>query len=238
MLIIPAIDIKDGLVVRLVQGRRDKKVYSRDPLQTARNWLKAGAKFLHVVDLDGAMLGRSDNLALIEQIPAAVNIPVEIGGGLRTKEAIARMLAAGFSRVVLGTRAAEDINFLKKAFKEFKDKIIVSVDARDGRVVTCGWRSSGSKKGLAEFVQILQEIGFTQIIYTDTLKDGTLKGPNLEAIKNLLKSGMEVIASGGISSLEDIRKLKKLEKEGLVGVIVGKALYEARFTLPEALKFT
>jgi phosphoribosylformimino-5-aminoimidazole carboxamide ribotide isomerase len=235
MLIIPAIDIMKGRVVRLVQGRRDEKVYSRDPLKTAQHWQRQGAEFLHIVDLDGAMRGKSDNLGLIKKIPAAVNIPAEIGGGIRTQDAIARMLDAGFCRVVLGTRAVEDPDFLKKAFKRFQEKVIVSVDAKGGRVMTAGWRSS-SKVDAGDFARRLKEIGFSEIIYTDTLKDGTLKGPNVRAIKDLLKSRMQIIASGGISALADIRKLKSLEKNGLSGVIIGKALYEGKFTLSAALK--
>lgn len=236
MLIIPAVDIKDGVVVRLVQGRRDQKVYSRDPLKTARHWVNQGARFMHLVDLDGAICGKSANLSTLKKIARSVNIPLEIGGGVRTIERIKELLDCGFSRVVLGTKAAEDPVFLKKAFQRFKDKIIVSVDTEAGRVAVRGWQGRRARISLPKLLAILKETGFKELIYTDILKDGTLKGPNIKAIKALLKSGMKVIASGGVSSLEDIRKLKNLKSKGLTGVIIGKALYEGRFTLAQALK--
>jgi len=232
----PAIDIKKGAVVRLVQGRYAEKVYSRDPIKTAKHWVKQGAQFLHIVDLDAAINSRSDNFSLIKHIPRAVDIPVEIGGGIRTEKAISQLLDAGFSRVVLGTKAVEDKNFLKKARRKFEDRIIVSIDAREGKVMIKGWRAAHAGVSVVEFIDSLKAMGFKEIIYTDTLKDGTLKGPNIKAIKSLLKSGLGIIASGGISSLEDIRRLKALKKYGLTGVIVGKALYEGKFTLPQALK--
>ncbi len=236
MLIIPAIDIMGGNVVRLVQGRYQEKVYSRDPIKTAKHWARQGACFLHVVDLDAAISAKSDNLMLIKQIPKAVDMPVEIGGGIRTIRAISELLDAGFARVVLGTKAVEDRKFLKDAFKKFKERVIVSIDAEEGRILTKGWRRSQKGLGVLEFINILKEVGFREIIYTDTLKDGTLKGPNIKVVKGLLKTGMKIISSGGVSSLEDLRKLKPLQKHGLTGVIVGKALYEGKFTLTQALK--
>jgi phosphoribosylformimino-5-aminoimidazole carboxamide ribotide isomerase len=148
------------------------------------------------------------------------------------------LINCGLWRVVLGTKAVEDENFLKKAFKAFKDKIIISVDAKDGSVFTKGWQRK-TKLGIIEFVEILKDTGFKQIIYTDISKDGTLKGPNIKETKSLLKkTGIKIIASGGVSSLEDVYKFKLLEKQGLVGIIVGKALYEGRFTLTQALRWT
>ncbi len=237
MLIIPAIDIKDGCVVRFVQGRLDKKVYSCDPVKTARHWVKQGARLIHVVDLDGAFSGTPKNLDTAKQITKAVDVPVQFGGGIRNAAMIEKLLDFGIWRIILGTKAAEDREFLKKAFKKFKDRIIVSVDAKADRVLTKGWKSSYGKTGILKFARSLKDIGFKQAIYTDVLKDGTLKGPNIKGIKNLLKgTGLRVIASGGISSLSDIQRLKLLEKKGLVGVIVGKSLYEGRFTLAEAIK--
>lgn len=239
MLIIPAIDIKDGCVVRFYQGRLDKKIYSRDPVKTARHWARQGAKLLHIVDLDGASSGAPKNLEIVKQIVRAIDVPIQFGGGVRTTGTIKKLLSLGLYRVVLGTRAAEDQGFLKKAFKAFKNKIIVSIDAKSDNVLTRGWqKSSGTKKTLA-FAQDLKGVGFKEIIYTDILKDGSLKGPNIKSIKSLLKeAGISLIASGGVSSLGDISKLKLLEKQGLTGVIVGKALYEGKFTLPQALKLS
>jgi len=237
MLIIPAIDIKDGCVIRFVQGKRNKKVYSRNPLKVAKHWVKTGAKLLHIVDLDGAFSGSPKNLDIVKEIVKSINVPVQFGGGARNIETIRRLLKEGVQRVVLGTKATEDKAFLKKAFKEFKDKIIVSIDAKANSVLTRGWKSSYKRMDLLAFACILKDMGFKQLIYTDILKDGTLSGPNIKGIKSLLKeTGLKLIASGGISNLDDIYRLKKLEREGLVGVIIGKALYEGKFTLPQALK--
>jgi phosphoribosylformimino-5-aminoimidazole carboxamide ribotide isomerase len=239
MLIIPAIDIKDGCVVRFTQGKVDKKVYSRDPVKTAKHWQKQGAKFIHIVDLDGAISGKPKNLHLVRQIIKAVDIPIQFGGGIRNMQNLTTLLDYGAKRVVLGTKAAEDRVFLKKAFKKFKDKIIVSIDAKANRVLTKGWRSSYRNTDVIRLGHYLKDTGFKQVIYTDVLRDGTLKGPNIKAIKNLIKeTGLSVIASGGISSLDDICRLKTLQKKGVVGVIIGKALYEGKFTLSEALKLS
>ncbi len=239
MLIIPAIDLKDGCVVRFVQGKFDKKVYSRDPLKTAKHWIKAGAKFLHIVDLDGALSGKPKNLNIVKAIVENVDVPIEFGGGVRNTEIIRELLDLGVKRVVLGTKAISDTTFLKKAFSKFKDKIIVSLDARDDLLSIQGWKSSYKKTDVIKFTKMLKEIGFKQLIYTDVLKDGTLSGPNIKAIKKLLKeTGLKLIASGGISSLDNIRRLKILEKHGVAGVIIGKALYEGRFTLSEAIKLS
>jgi len=237
MLIIPAIDIKDGCVVRFVQGRLDKKIYSHDPVKTARHWAKQGAKLIHVVDLDGAFSGKPKNLDMARQIVRSVGVPVQFGGGIRNLRMIETLLDYGIWRIILGTKAAQDRGFLRKAFKKFKDKIIVSIDTKADRILTKGWKSSCRNADILKFAHSLEAIGFKQVIYTDVLKDGTLKGPNIKGIKNLLKeTHLSVIASGGISSLSDIRRLKLLEKKGLAGVIIGKAIYEGRFTLSEALK--
>lgn len=237
MLIIPAIDLKDGCVVRFVQGKLDKKIYSRNPLKTAKHWVKQGAELLHIVDLDGANSGLPKNLDIVKDIAKDVDIPIQFGGGVRKTEMIKTLLNYGIQRIVLGTRAVQDKDFLKKAFDKFKDKIIVSVDAKDNRILTHGWQSSYVKTDVLKFSNLLKNMGFKQLIYTDILRDGTLKGPSIKYIKKLLKeTGMKVIVSGGISSLDDIYRLKLLEKQGLEGVIVGKALYEGRFTLSQALK--
>ncbi|MDD4899470.1 MAG: 1-(5-phosphoribosyl)-5-[(5-phosphoribosylamino)methylideneamino]imidazole-4-carboxamide isomerase [Candidatus Omnitrophica bacterium] len=239
MLIIPAIDLQDGAVVRFVQGKLDKKIYSRDPLKTAKHWVRQGAAMLHVVDLDGAFSGGPKNLAIVKEIIKSINIPVEFGGGVRNMELIKELVSVGVGRVILGTKAIEDNSFLKKAFAKFKEKIIISIDSKDDNLLVKGWQSTHKGLGVVEFVQQLKEIGFEEIIYTDITKDGTLVGPNIKGIKNLLKqTGMKIIASGGISSLADLAKLKLMEKQGVTGIIIGKALYEGKFTLKEALKYS
>jgi len=237
MLIIPAIDLRGGKVVRLFQGRFDReKIYSSDPVKAAKHWAKQGAKFLHIVDLDGASGGSPKNLDALKKIIAQVGIPLEFGGGVRSMETISALLGLGVQRVVLGTRAANDEQFLKKAFKKFADKIIVSIDAKADKVLTQGWKNSTSKEVL-DFAGELKGIGFKQVIYTDISRDGALSGPNILGIKELIrKTGLNVIASGGVSDLKDLIKLKGLQKKGVSGVIVGKALYEGKFTLAEALK--
>lgn len=238
MLIIPAIDLKDGYVVRYVQGRIDKKIYSSDPLKTARHWVKNGAEMLHLVDLDGAFSGVQKNLDIVKEIASKIKVPLEFGGGVRKMDTVRMLLGFGVQRVVLGTRAAEDKTFLKRVIEKFKSKVIVSIDAREKAVLTKGWRQSFKGIDALGFALLLKKIGFKQCIYTDITKDGTLLGPNIKGIKDLLSgSGLKIIASGGVASLDDIRRLKKLEKFGVTGVIIGKALYEGRFTLTEALKF-
>ncbi|MFA5356988.1 MAG: 1-(5-phosphoribosyl)-5-[(5-phosphoribosylamino)methylideneamino]imidazole-4-carboxamide isomerase [Candidatus Omnitrophota bacterium] len=239
MLIIPAIDLKDGCVVRFVQGRTNMRVYSRDPVRTAKHWAKQGAKMIHVVDLDGAFTGKPKNLSALKEIIKAVKVPVNFGGGARNMKIIEEVLGFGARRVILGTKAVEDLSFLKKVFKKFKEKIIVSIDTKEGRVLTKGWKASGKGTDILKFARAIKETGFKEVIYTDILKDGTLKGPNIQGAKSLLKeTGLKVIASGGVSSLDDIRRLGALKNKGLTGVIVGKALYEGRFTLKEALKLS
>lgn len=237
MLIIPAIDIQDGKVVRFVQGIMDKKVYSQDPVKTAAHWVRQGAQLLHIVDLDGAMRGELKNLNIVKDIVNKQDIPVQFGGGVRKIATIKELLDCGVFRVVIGTKAVEDKNFLKNALKKFKEKIIVSIDTRDSHLLIKGWKVKSRVSDVLGFAKNLKEMGFKKLIYTDTSKDGTLKGPDIRGIKKLLKeTGIKIIASGGISSLEDLHRLKILEKDGLVGIIVGKALYEGRFTLPQALK--
>jgi len=237
MLIIPAIDLRGGKVVRLFQGKFDReKVYSSDPVKVAKHWAKQGAKFLHIVDLDGASSGGLKNLEALKKILEEVSLPLEFGGGVRSMETISKLLGLGVQRVILGTRAANDPQFLKKAFKKFGEKIIVSIDAKGAKVLTQGWNKSASKT-ILDFAGQLKDLGFKQVIYTDISRDGAMAGPNIAGIKELIrKSGLDVIASGGVSGLKDLIKLKSLQKKGVSGVIVGKALYEGKFTLAEALK--
>jgi len=237
MLIIPAIDLKDGCVVRYVQGVKDKKVYSRDPVKTAKHWVSQGAKYLHLVDLDGAFTGEPKNIDIVKSIVKNVTVPVEFGGGVRKFDTIKALLDAGTARVILGTKAVSEESFLKKVYKAFKDKIIVGIDTKNGAVMTEGWKSQGKGKDIFSFAEELKKIGFKEVIYTDTLKDGTLSGPNIKGAKEFLKkTGLKIVVSGGISSLDDIYKVSKLEKSGVTGIIIGKALYEGRFTLSQAIK--
>lgn len=235
--IIPAIDLKEGKVVRLVQGRFEKKVYSNDPVKVAKHWQKLGAKMLHVVDLDGAMSGEQSNRDIAIKIAQEVKIPVEFGGGVRSMDAIEKLLTGGIDRVIVSTKALEDEHFLKNALKRFPGKVVVSIDEQAGKIFMKGWKSAAAKIDTMDFIAKIKSAGINEIVYTDISRDGTMKGPNVLAIKKILKScGIHVIASGGIGTLEDIGKLKLLEKMGLTGIIVGKALYEGRFTLTEALK--
>lgn len=235
MLAIPSIDLKSGCVVRLTKGRYFEKIYSKDPLSIAEKWRKEGAKLLHIVDLDGALSGELKNLDILREILRKINIKVQFGGGIRDIGEIEELLNLGVKRVIIGTRAAEDEDFLRRVVKRFRKKIIVSVDEREGRVAVKGWKETLSYNCL-KFIKNLENLGLHTIIYTDTLRDGTLKGPNIKKIKGILENvNIPLIVSGGISSLEDIRSLKELEDEGLEGVIIGKALYEERFSLREAM---
>ena len=237
ILIIPAIDLKEGKVVRLVQGKYEKKVYSNDPVKVAKHWQKLGAKMLHVVDLDGAMTGKPANIDIAIKIAQEVKVPVEFGGGVRSEAIIEKLIKAGVARVIISTKALEDENFLKKAVKKYADKLIVSIDEQNGSVYIKGWKNAAKKMSIDALIEKLRGAGIKEIIYTDISRDGTLKGPNVAGVKKILKaSRMRVIASGGIASVLDIDRLKILEKSGLKGIIVGKALYEGRFTLGQALK--
>lgn len=237
MLIIPALDLRNGKVVRLFQGNfKQEKIYSSDPVKVAKHWARQGAKLLHIVDLDGASSGSPKNLKVLKEIISQVGLGIEFGGGVRSMATISELLDLGVERVILGTKAASDAEFLKKAWKRFGEKIIVSVDAKSDKVLTQGWNQSAAKTTFA-FAKELKKIGFKQLIYTDISKDGTLSGPNILGIKKLLKeTGLNVVASGGVGDLKDLANLIKLKKQGVVGVIIGKALYEGKFTLTQALK--
>lgn len=237
MLIIPAIDLKDQKVVRYTKGRLNKKVYSDDPVSTALEWQRQGARFLHLVDLDGAMTGRQKNIRVIRDIIKAIKIPVEVGGGIRGLEAARKTLDRGAKRVILGTRAIEDPDFLKKAITRFgRDKIILGLDTRGEKIGLQGWKKS-SKISFPAFLGNLEQTGLKTVIYTDISRDGTLRGIDLRNVNKILKaSPFRTIISGGVSSLADIKKLRRLKNPNLEGVIIGKALYENRFTLKEAIE--
>ena len=236
MIIFPAIDMRQGRCVRLLQGRADQQtVYFEDPVAVALRWEAEGAAWLHLVDLDGAMSEGSGNRAIAKRIFAAVRIPVQFGGGLRAMEDLEEILEAGAARVVVGTAAVQHPEFLAEALQRFGERIVVGIDARDSRVATHGWNQAGSLEAVA-FAQTLARSGVQRVVYTDISKDGMLVGPNLEATKRLAAdSQLKVVASGGVASLDDLRALRALEDVGIEGAIVGKALYERRFTLQEAI---
>lgn len=237
MIIFPALDLRHGKCVRLLQGRTtDETVYSEDPVAVARMWEAEGASWLHLVDLDGAMSSGTENRALAKRIIKALGIPVQFGGGVRTMADFREMLEAGAGRVILGTAAIENSELLSEALILYRERIVVGLDAKEGWLVTRGWNQVERLEALA-FAQALAKKGVLRAVYTDTLKDGMLAGPNLAATRLIAEgSGLKVIASGGVSSLEDLRSLKQLEPYGVEGVIVGKALYEKRFSLEEALE--
>ena len=238
MIVIPAIDLKDGQVVRLYKGRFDEvTVYPLNPVETARDWQSKGAQILHVVDLDGARTGIIQNMAVIKSIVAGVGLPVQVGGGIRDEATVKNMFDAGVSRVILGTKAIEDRTFLAKVLVQWKEKIIVSIDCSDGFVAQRGWADASNVRG-TDLAQELQGMGLKTIIYTDIARDGTLRGPNFDGIREMLKiTAMNVIASGGVSSVADIHECVSLEQhfKNLVGIITGKAIYEGKLDFKEAV---
>ena len=234
MIIFPAIDLRGGKCVRLIQGDFDKEtIYSDDPRAMALKWQAAGAKFLHVVDLDGAKAGSPQNIDAIKKILDAINIPIEVGGGIRTLDDVEKILSLGVRRVILGSVAVENISLVEDAVKKFGDKIVVGIDARGGIVAVHGWEKSGNVT-VETLAKKIVAAGVKTIIYTDISKDGMLSGVNAEIFVKLAKfSGAEVIASGGVKSIEDIRALKAAE---VAGVIVGKAIYTGALDLKSAIE--
>jgi phosphoribosylformimino-5-aminoimidazole carboxamide ribotide isomerase len=237
MLIIPAIDLKNGRCVRLVQGELDKEtVYFENPLDAAKHWLAAGANFIHIVDLNGAVEGRPVHTKEVAAISKLPGLAVELGGGLRSVEAVEAALDLGVARVVIGTAAYDDAAFLRALCKRFPGKILVGIDARQGKVAVKGWLETTSMDAV-ELAQRCEGDGAGGIIYTDINRDGTRQGVNLaETLKIARAVKLPIIASGGVSTLDDIRQLVPLEKDGVEGVIVGRALYAGAFTLPEAVE--
>ncbi|OGW75466.1 MAG: 1-(5-phosphoribosyl)-5-[(5-phosphoribosylamino)methylideneamino]imidazole-4-carboxamide isomerase [Omnitrophica bacterium RBG_13_46_9] len=236
MNIIPAIDIMDKKVVRLEQGEFDKeKVYSENPILVAQKWKKLGAELIHIVDLDGARLGKPVNMDVVREVARNVEIDIELGGGLRSEEDIENAFKTGVRFVVIGTSAVEDLPFCKFLAEKYKDRVIFAVDVKKGKIAVRGWKVDSGVE-VAEYLNRLEGIGAKKIIYTDISRDGMMAGPNLERLKAILKStSSEVTASGGITNLEDVKVLKELEKDGLCGIIIGKALYEGKLDLREAL---
>ncbi len=237
MIIFPAIDIRGGKCVRLLKGDFNQEtVFSDSPADMARKWQAQGAEYLHLVDLDGALAGSSQNLNAIEEILQAVDIPTELGGGIRSMEQIDKLLSMGITRVILGSVAVKNPDLVREACTKYGERIVVGIDAKDGIVAVEGWGKSGNI-GVVELAQKMKEAGVKTIIYTDISRDGTLSGVNLEAtIKLAQESGVKIVASGGVKSLEDIKALKKQEAVGIEGVIAGKSIYMGTLDLAAAIK--
>ena len=235
MIVLPAIDIKDNKCVRLCQGDFDKKkIYSSDPLKMALKWQEEGAKYLHLVDLDGARDETFINRKSIEKIAQRLDIPIQIGGGIRNEEKVKNLLDLGVDRVILGTAAVENIELLERLLSIYgEDKIVVSIDAKNGRVATHGWKIISEINSL-DLCKKLQSIGIKTIVYTDISKDGMLQGPNFDIYEELIvQTKLDIIASGGISFMEDVMKLNKMN---MYGAIIGKAFYDNLLVFREVIQ--
>jgi phosphoribosylformimino-5-aminoimidazole carboxamide ribotide isomerase len=238
MKIIPAIDIQNGNCVRLKQGDFTKEtIFHSSPIDIAQKWVDEGAERLHIVDLDGARLGSPINMAVISKIcDKFPSIPVQIGGGIRDLETAEKYLSAGASFIIVGTKAVEDPNFIKILCSKFPKKVIVGIDAKNGEVATEGWLSISDKNAI-DFAKIFENLGVAEIVYTDIEKDGMMKGLNIKATLDLAKNvKIPIIASGGVSCIEDIYKIGAYTKSGISGIIIGRALYEKKFNIEEAKK--
>lgn len=236
MRIYPAIDIRGGKAVRLYKGDFAQETVFGEPAEMAKKWEAAGGEFLHLVDLDGARAGKSMNLDVVKEIIAAVNIPVELGGGIRTMENIDEVLATGVQRVILGSVAAKNPALVKEACAKYGDRVVVGIDAKDGIVAVDGWEVSGDVE-VTVLAKEMAKAGVKTIIYTDISRDGTLEGVNVEATAQLAReSGIKIVASGGVKSIDDVKALLPYEKEGIEGVIVGKSIYMGTLDLTEAVK--
>ena len=236
MEIFPAIDLKNGRCVRLYQGQfQQETVMNENPVAQALLFEQLGARVLHIVDLDGAVAGRSENLSVIEDICKAVRIPVQVGGGIRSIAAIETLLATGVMKVILGTAALYDRSFVEEAVRLYGDKIIVGIDAKNGYVATRGWLDV-SETSYVQLAKEMEKVGVQTLIFTDISRDGTLAGPNFEQLQKLQDEvSLQIVASGGVSSLADVEKLQDMN---LYGVIIGKALYDKKVILEEALQVT
>jgi phosphoribosylformimino-5-aminoimidazole carboxamide ribotide isomerase len=235
MIIFPAIDIKGGRCVRLLQGRaEDETVYGTDPVEMARKWEQQGAEWLHVVDLDGAFDGHSPNEEILEDLAKSVSIPIQLGGGIRSMDKIQRLLDEyGIQRVILGTAAVENTALLKQAVERYGNRIIAGIDASKGKAAIKGWVEKTDISAV-ELGRKMKEIGIDTVVYTDIAKDGMMKGPNLKETKDMIEqTGLNIIASGGITCLLDLQQAKQI---GAYGAIIGKALYTGAIELPHALE--
>ena len=237
MILFPAIDIRGGNCVRLTEGRFDQEtVYGHNPAAMAQRWQEAGAEYLHVVDLDGALAGKPANLPAIEEILKTVKLPVQLGGGIRNLQTVELLLTKGVRRVILGSVAVRQPELVKEACRLFGDAIVVGIDAKDGIAAVEGWGVSGGMEA-TELAKRMAAAGVARIIYTDISRDGTLSGVNAEATARLAEAaGIPVIASGGVKDLTDIREVGRVASRGVEGVIIGKALYTGSLDLAEALQ--
>lgn len=234
MLVVPAIDLRQGRAVRLKQGRPEDQTLYGDPLEIARRFQEQGAKLIHLVDLDAA-LGSGENIGIAAQIFKALSIPVQFGGGLRSMARLDEIFSLGAARAVLGTTAIENPQLLDAARQRYGDKIVVSIDARRGKVALRGWRES-SALTVIELAGRLKGAGLVRVIYTDIERDGMMLGPDIEGALALARLGLKVLVSGGISNLEQLQELRRYGQEGIEGAIVGKALYEGKIDLARALR--
>ena len=234
MILLPAVDILDGKAVRLAQGSFDERtVYDEDPLEAALRWVNEGARALHVVDLDGARSGAPVNLEHVARIARQAGVPVQAGGGLRTVEAVEQLVQAGVGRIVIGTAAYRDLELLDEAIARIGDRLVVSVDARAGRLAAAGWLEQ-TELPIDAVIERLTARGVRRFVYSSIDRDGMMSGPDIAGIRRVAETVKGTFAySGGVSSLEDLRALKQLRQVNLAGVIVGKALYERRFTVGE-----
>ncbi len=234
MLILPAIDLKEGRCVRLVRGEADQEtVYAADPINVALRWREQGAEYLHVVDLDGAFEGEPRHFGVIAQIVRESGLPVEVGGGIRTRDTVERYLNAGVDRVIIGTRALESPEWLARLCDDFPGRVAAGVDARSGKVAVRGWVEDSHVEAL-DLAERLAEMGLAAVVFTDISRDGTLEGPAVESTRTFAAAvGRPVIASGGVGGIDDVRRLVQLP---LAGIIVGKALYAKAVSLPEAIR--
>ncbi|MCX7060255.1 MAG: 1-(5-phosphoribosyl)-5-[(5-phosphoribosylamino)methylideneamino]imidazole-4-carboxamide isomerase [Nevskia sp.] len=238
MLLIPAIDLKNGQCVRLRQGRMDDvTVFSNDPAEVAQRWVDEGASRIHVVDLDGALKGSPVNLKVIERIAKVCgSVPVQAGGGVRDEDTVQAYLNAGVSYIIIGTKAVNAPHFLRDLCLEYPRHIIVGIDAKDGRVAVDGW-SKLSAHGVVEMAKQCEHDGVEAIVYTDIGRDGMMNGFNVEATRNLARSvKTDIIASGGVSTIEDLHLLKSIEEDGVIGAVIGRALYEGGLQFKDCLK--
>jgi phosphoribosylformimino-5-aminoimidazole carboxamide ribotide isomerase len=237
LIVIPALDLKEGRCVRLSQGRMDlESVYSENPVQMAKHWESKGAERLHVVDLNGAVTGKPFHKSLIKEITKSIHIPVEVGGGIRDLETIESYLSSGVEWVILGTVAFQNRPLIEKACQHFPGKVILSIDAKEGRVAIRGWEEVVSTEAI-DLARQFEGMRLSAVIFTDVERDGMSTGLNSEMTRALAQStSIPVIASGGVSQIEDIEHLMTLESDGVIGVIVGRALYTGRLDLEEAIR--
>jgi len=237
MLIIPAVDIKDGKCVRLEQGAMEREtIFSAHPEQMAVQWEMKGARKLHIVDLDGAVSGRPVNKKIIQRIAESISIPVELGGGIRSLDAIEEYISLGVADVIIGSAAYKDPDLVKEACERFRGRIIVGIDARDGRVAVQGWTESTGVSAI-DLAKGFEGVAVAALIYTDIARDGMKSGPNIESIRSFARAtALPVIAAGGVSSLKDIEELLLLQKDGVSGIIIGRALYDRSIELDKAIE--